>query len=78
MVSRARTIRSIGLVSLVLGLGIAPVHAQEVRSDQQILIQLERDWDEAFLRRDVAFIERVLADEFVATYSNGTRADKAK
>ncbi len=78
MVSRARTIRSIGLVSLVFGLGIPPVHAQEVRSDQQILIQLERDWDEAFLRRDVAFIERVLADEFVATYSDGTRADKAK
>ena len=51
---------------------------QPVRSDQQILIQLERDWDAAFLRKDVDFIENVLADEFVATYPDGSRGDKAK
>ena len=51
---------------------------QPVRSDQQILIQLERDWDAAFLRKDVDFIETVLADEFVATYPDGSRGDKAK
>jgi ketosteroid isomerase-like protein len=49
-----------------------------VQSDQQILIQLERDWDAAFHRRDVAFIANILADEFVATYADGSRADKAK
>src|SRR3954454_104532 len=49
-----------------------------VRSDQQILIQLEQDWDAAFRRKDVPFIERILADEFVATYSDGTRGDRAK
>ena len=49
-----------------------------VRSDQQILIQLERDWDAAFQRKDVAFLESVLADEFVATYGDGSRGDKAK
>jgi ketosteroid isomerase-like protein len=47
-----------------------------VKSDQQILIQLERDWDAAFRRRDVAFIEGILAEEFVATYSDGTRGDR--
>jgi len=51
---------------------------QPVQSDQQILIQLERDWDAAFLRNDVDFIETVLADEFVATYPDGSRGDKAK
>src|SRR5437773_12575885 len=51
---------------------------QEVRSDQQILMQLERDWDAAFHRKDVKFIETVLADEFVATYGDGRRADRAK
>jgi ketosteroid isomerase-like protein len=50
---------------------------QEVRSDQQILMQLERDWDAAFHRKDVKFIETVLADEFVATYGDGRRADRA-
>jgi ketosteroid isomerase-like protein len=58
----------------------APAGAQTgaVQSDQQILIQLERDWDAAFRRKDVKFIETILADEFVATYSDGTRGDKAK
>jgi len=49
-----------------------------VRSDQQILIQLEKDWDAAFLRKDLPFIENVLADEFIATYGDGSRGDKAK
>jgi ketosteroid isomerase-like protein len=52
--------------------------AQGVRSDQEILTQLERDWDEALRRRDVKFIEALLADEFMVTYAEGGRADKAK
>ena len=52
--------------------------AKPVMSDQDILIQLERDWDEAFLRKDIKFIENILADEFVAIYGDGTRGDKAK
>ena len=47
------------------------------RSDQEILIQLERDWDAAFLRNDASFIERILAEEFVVTYPDGSRGDKA-
>ncbi len=49
-----------------------------VRSNQQILIKLERDWDDAFHRKDVAFIDRVLAEEFVSTYGDGSRGDRAK
>jgi ketosteroid isomerase-like protein len=47
-----------------------------VRSDQDILVQLERDWDAAFHRHDAAFIDRILADEFVVTYDNGVRGDR--
>ena len=47
-----------------------------VRSDQEILVQLERDWDAAFRRRDVKFIDSILAEEFVATYGDGTRGDR--
>ena len=53
-------------------------YSQSVKSDQDILIQLERDWDDAFHRKDVKFIENVLADEFMVTYADGSRADKAK
>jgi ketosteroid isomerase-like protein len=49
-----------------------------VESDQQILIRLERGWNEAFSRKDVAFIESILADEFTATYDDGSRGDRAK
>jgi hypothetical protein len=53
-------------------------HAQNVKSDQEVLIELERQWDAAFHRQDAAFIETLLADEFIATYGDGTRGDKAK
>jgi ketosteroid isomerase-like protein len=56
----------------------ASAQNRPVRSDQQILVQLERDWDAAFQRKDIRFIEMILADEFVATYGDGSRGDKAK
>ena len=49
-----------------------------VKSDQQIFIELEQGWNEAFYHKDVAFIEGILADEFVATYDDGSRGDKAR
>lgn len=47
-------------------------------SDQEILIQLERDWHAAFLRKDVARIASLLADDFIVTYGDGARGDKAR
>jgi hypothetical protein len=49
-----------------------------VESDQEILVRLERGWNEAFYRKDAGFIENLLADEFMATYDDGSRGDKAK
>ena len=54
------------------------VRTDTVKSDQQILTELERGWNEAFYTRNIAFIEKVLADEFVATYDDGSRGDRAK
>jgi ketosteroid isomerase-like protein len=66
------------VVAALCAVTAAGAQNRPVRSDQQILIQLERDWDAAFQRKDVAFLENVLADEFVATYGDGSRGDKAK
>jgi ketosteroid isomerase-like protein len=66
-------------VSIVVMCGVAVSAAAQsapVRSDQDILIQLERDWDAAFHRHDAPFIDRLLADEFLVTYDNGVRADR--
>jgi len=55
-----------------------PLRAQNVKSDQDVLIELERQWDAAFQSQDAAFIASVLAEEFIATYGDGSRGDKAK
>ena len=73
--------RTLLLGVLVSGWALTtPAMAQNrpVRSDQQILIQLERDWDEAFRAKDIEFLENVLADEFVATYGDGSLGNKAR
>ena len=56
---------------------VVPISAQQVQSDQDVLVALERGWNEAFYRKDVAFIEKLLAEEFVATYDDGRIGDKA-
>lgn len=49
-----------------------------VKSDQQVLVELEKAWNEAFYRKDLAVLENILADEFIATYDDGSRGDKAR
>jgi ketosteroid isomerase-like protein len=62
----------------VVGLGWSTANAQRVKSDQDTLIELEQMWDAAFHNHDPKFIETLLADEFVVTYGDGSRGDKAK
>ena len=56
----------------------APPAPQPVKSDQEVIIELEKSWNEAFYRKDLKFIESILADEFMSTYEDGSRADKKK
>lgn len=56
--------------------GHVPALAQDAAATE--LIQLEREWDAAFLKNDTAFVDGVLASEFIATYPDGTRGDRAK
>lgn len=48
----------------------------DVKSTQEILIELEQNWISALKRNDVKFVDSVLAEEFVATYGDGTRGDR--
>ena len=47
-------------------------------SVEEHLIALERGWNEAFYARDVEFLESILADDFIVTYDDGARGDKAR
>jgi ketosteroid isomerase-like protein len=67
------------LIAMVLAVpALAAPQTTRVKSDQDVLMQLERDWDAAFRRNDAAFIDNILAEEFVVTYDDGTRGDRAK
>ena len=72
----------VACVAVLLSVGAqAPAESAQqrpVQSDQEILVGLERRWNEAFYTHDAAFIATILADDFVATYDDGTRGDKAK
>lgn len=72
-----RRLRVLGVVAALLAVSAA-AGAQDVKSDQQVLIELEQLWDAAFHRGDAKYIETLLADEFIATYGDGSRGDKAK
>ena len=76
--TQARRLPALFLLALIWTVTVPAAAFQRAPSDQQILIQLERDWDEAFHHRDVAFIASVLADEFRVTYGDGTQGDKAR
>jgi ketosteroid isomerase-like protein len=70
-------LRPVVLLALLLPV---PLHASQmaVKSDQETLIQLERDWVAALQRNDVKFVDSVLAEEFVATYGDGSRGDRKR
>jgi ketosteroid isomerase-like protein len=68
------------LCGFLIVAGSVPAFGSQTRgqSDQDVLIELERGWNEAFYRKDLSFIENILTDEFVATYDDGSRGDKAR
>jgi ketosteroid isomerase-like protein len=78
MTRLARSAAAISIAAALFSVSAAAGQTRMIPSDQQTLVELEQQWNDAFYHKDVAFIERVLADEFVATYDDGTIGDKAK
>lgn len=60
------------------GVSATGLKAQKAQSDQDVLIELERGWNEAVYDKDLAFIDSVLADDYAATYEDGDIGDRAK
>jgi uncharacterized protein (TIGR02246 family) len=47
-------------------------------SDEQQVMQIERDWIDAFVRSDTETLERILADDFIFTDPQGNILTKAE
>jgi ketosteroid isomerase-like protein len=65
-------------VFAVLLIGASAAAGQPVKSDQEVLIALERQWNKAVYAKDATLVATLLADEFTATYEDGSRGDKAR
>jgi hypothetical protein len=74
--------RSIITIVLVLAVsflifGQAKKQTQPTSAEQE-LIQLEKDWMDAGIKRDIAFLDRVEADDCIATDEEGNLHNKAE
>jgi ketosteroid isomerase-like protein len=69
----------IGLAALTVSAAFA-VGEQPTGTDQdkQAIIALEKAWDDAGPARDIAAYERILADDFIGQWADGTSSNKAE
>jgi ketosteroid isomerase-like protein len=74
--------RCSGWCALVVLLTAATVPASpaqtRAQSDQEILIGLERRWNESVYSKDISFIDSILADDFTAIDESGEIGDRSK
>jgi len=76
-----RIVFAVGLV-VVLVFGVAALAQTQAQpksgSVEQELIKLENGWNDALVKHDWAFLEQILADDFLHTSSDGVVSAKAQ
>jgi ketosteroid isomerase-like protein len=63
---------ALALAALMLSVGAwsgtaAPAQSEDAKTVQATVVQLEKDWVAAIAKKDVATLDRLLADDFVGT-----------
>jgi len=74
---KARTQVSL-LIGLAAGVIVSIGLAAQSGNVEQILLQLENDWEQANAKNDTTALERILAPEFVSTDSDGRLVTRAE
>jgi hypothetical protein len=57
--------------------GSAPAKYGSIADVEQALIKMQREWARAYLKRDMAAIERIVADDWIGVAWNGDTDTKA-
>src|SRR4051812_37135742 len=70
--------RVAALLGLAASVSLPMKVAAQTASDQQALLQLERDWEQANAKNNTAALEQILAPEFVSTDSDGRMMTRAE
>ena len=74
---------SISVVTLLLVISVTDSQTKSIKANQgakaeQVLRKLEREWLDAGRNKNLAAIERILADDFIITFGDGTIRDKGE
>ncbi len=69
---------AIAVCVVVLAFGVAILAQQKSGSAEQELLKLEQDWTNANVKADVAFLEQILAEDWVFTDPEGVVWTKAQ
>jgi len=69
---------SIAVSLAVLVFGVAVLAQTQTETVEQELIKLENEWGEALVKRDAASIDRIIADDYMGTYVDGSVFTKAQ
>lgn len=62
---------------LILSCAVALSAAAPPANDEQALLAVEHAWNEAVVKRDVKTLDRIIADDFVLIWIDGSVARKA-
>ena len=70
-----RIVFALGVMLLVFAVAV-PAQTQKPSVEQE-LIKIEKDWGQAYLTKDIALLDRILADDWTTTNEEGNVTTKA-
>jgi ketosteroid isomerase-like protein len=62
---------SVAVLVFAVAVQAQPLAQTKSGGVEQELIKLEKEWSEALIKRDVAFLDRIFADDYIGTDSDG-------
>jgi len=71
-------VKQVLIFTLFAVLALLPARAQTPNAAEQEVLRLEQTLDQAFLKKDRAMFEPMLAEDYVYIHSNGNMTNKAQ
>jgi len=75
-----RFVIAVGVAVLVLAVAVKAQTPTQTKSGsvEQELMKLENEWNDAWVNRNIAFFDQILADDYIVTFSDGNVYTKAQ
>jgi ketosteroid isomerase-like protein len=70
--------RCLAILCLLASASLSVEATAQTTNVEQAILQLEREWEQAIVKNDIAALERILAPEFVSTDSDGRLTTRAE